>query len=376
MTCNLPIKTLSTNTPNNAETCRAVALLEHLKLLTPFLEQDGVTELVINQPQQLMIETDQGWQQHHAVEITLEYCQRLAKLIATYSGQKLDSSHPILSATLPSGERVQICIPPVMLIGRVSLTIRKPAKVDFTLDDYQQQGYFETSNSNAFSNNEIESQLLRLKQQGKMTEFLTQAIAMRKNIIVSGATGSGKTTFFRSLLNYVPTSERLISIENVDELQLHRSHPNSVSLFYSAGNQGIAPVDQKQLLESSLRMKPDRVFVAELIRGDEAFYFMRNINSGHPGSMTTMHAGSAKLALEQLVLLMKESQAGASLSRDDIKQLLNLCVDVIVQLQVSNGRRFVSEVYYNDRTTASSLLRKQESSDLQLKGTGYLPSQV
>ena len=349
MTCNLPIKTVNTNTLNNAETCRAVALLEHLKLLSPFLEQDGVTELVINQPQQLIIETHQGWQQHHSAEITLEYCQRLAKLIATHSGQKLDSSHPILSATLPSGERVQICIPPVTLIGRVSLTIRKPATVNFTLEDYQQQGYFETSNSNAFSNNEIESQLQRLKQQGKMTEFLKQAIAMRKNIIVSGATGSGKTTFFRSLLNYVPTSERLISIENVDELQLHRSHPNSVSLFYSAGNQGIATINQKQLLESSLRMKPDRVFVAELIRGDEAFYFMRNINSGHPGSMTTMHAGSANLALEQLVLLMKESQAGASLSRDDIKQLLNLCVDVIVQLQVNNGRRFVSEVYYNNK---------------------------
>ncbi|MBM7070611.1 P-type DNA transfer ATPase VirB11 [Shewanella sp. 202IG2-18] len=348
MTCSLAV-----NNPilTSKDDCRAVALLEHLKLLTPLLAQDGVTELVINQPCQVLTESAQGWQQVTDDAITLEYCQRLAKLIATYSGQKLDATHPILSATLPSGERVQICIPPVILIGRISFTIRKPSTVNFTLDNYQQQGYFKTSNTDELSNNDVERPLLELKQQGLMAEFLKQAIALRKNIIVSGATGSGKTTFFRSLLNYVPASERLVSIENVDELQLYRSHPNSVSLFYSAGNQGIAPVTQKQLLESSLRMKPDRVFVAELIRGDEAFYFMRNINSGHPGSMTTMHAGSAKLAIEQLVLLMKESQAGSSLSRDDIKQLLHLCVDIIVQLKVVDGRRFVSEVYFNDRTT-------------------------
>ena len=341
MTCNLAVS----NPPLTAiKDCRAVALLEHLKLLTPWLVQDGVTELVINQPCQLMTENHKGWQQATDNKITLEYCQRLAKLIATYSGQKLDTSHPILSATLPSGERVQICIPPVTLIGRISFTIRKPSTVNFTLDDYQQQGYFQPSDPQI--DRKVEDQLAQVHSNNELPEFLTLAIKHRKNIIVSGATGSGKTTFFRSLLSYVPATERLISIENVDELQLYRTHQNSVSLFYSAGNQGIAPVNQKQLLESSLRMKPDRVFVAELIRGDEAFYFMRNINSGHPGSMTTMHAGSAKLALEQLVLLMKESQAGASLSRDDIKQLLNLCVDIIVQLQVVNGRRFVSEVYY------------------------------
>ena len=346
MTCSLAVN----NSPLTAkDDCRAVALLEHLKLLAPFLTQEGVTELVINQPCLVMTESHHGWRQVTDNAITLEYCLRLAKLIATYSGQKLDTSHPILSATLPSGERIQICIPPVTLIGRISITIRKPSTVNFTLEDYQQQGYFKPSTSNKFNVKGADSQLLKLKQQGLIAEFLKQAITLRKNIIVSGATGSGKTTFFRSLLNYVPPTERLISIENVDELQLYRSHPNSVSLFYSAGNQGIASITQKQLLESSLRMKPDRVFVAELIRGDEAFYFMRNINSGHPGSMTTMHAGSAKLALEQLVLLMKESQAGASLSRDDIKQLLHLCVDIIVQLQVVDGRRFVSEVYYNER---------------------------
>ncbi|WP_133406848.1 P-type DNA transfer ATPase VirB11 [Parashewanella tropica] len=333
---------LATNTVDN---CRAVALLEHLKVLKPLFDMDGVTEVVINQPKQAFIENCHGWSEVIVEAISEDYCQRLAKLIATYSGQKLDASHPILSATLPSGERVQIAIPPVTLIGRISFTIRKPSCVSFTLDDYQQQGYFRLPEVQL--KQKIEDKLDVLYRQGRYVDFLQWAIGERKNIIVSGATGSGKTTFFRSLLQEIPVDERLISIENVDELQLYRTHDNTVSLFYSAGNQGIAPVTQKQLLESSLRMKPDRVFLAELIRGDEAFYFLRNINSGHPGSITTMHAGSPKLAIEQLVLLLKESQAGSTLSKEEIKQLINLCVDVIIQLKHENGRRYVSDLYWN-----------------------------
>ncbi len=346
MTCNLASSEQQTQLQaNTINDCRAIALVEHLKLLQLFLSMKGVTEVVINHPQEILVETNQGWNIHPALDVSFEYCQRLAKLIATYSGQKLDVGHPILSATLPEGERVQIATPPVTRNGTISLTIRKPSKVNFTLEDYQQQGYFKPCERANFGMSNDDKLLLEFKQQGKIKDFLTLAIQLRKNIIVSGATGSGKTTFFKSLLQLVPKNERLISIENVDELQLYRTHPNTVSLFYSAGNQGIAPITQQQLLESSLRMKPDRVFVAELIRGDEAFYFLRNINSGHPGSITSMHAGSPKLAMEQLVLFLKESQAGNSLSRDDIKQLLNLCVDIIVQLQNVNGKRFVSEVY-------------------------------
>src|SRR5690606_22818144 len=117
-----------------------------------------------------------------------------------------------------------------------------------------------------------------------------------------------------------------------DEMGLYKTHPNVVPLFYSAGGQGISPITQQQLLESSLRMKPDRIFVAELIRGDEAFYYLRNVNSGHPGSITSIHASSASLAIEQLVLFLKESESGTSLSREDIKFLIYLCVDIIVQI--------------------------------------------
>jgi type IV secretion system protein VirB11 len=145
----------------------------------------------------------------------------------------------------------------------------------------------------------------------------------------------------------VPDDERLVSIENVDELSLYKSHSNTVALFYSAGGQGVSPVTQQQLLESSLRMKPDRIFVAELIRGDEAFYYLRNVNSGHPGSITTMHANSARLAIEQLVLFLKESKSGNSMSREDIKKLLFMCVDIIIQIKNVKGKRVVTEIYYD-----------------------------
>ncbi|RLV59178.1 P-type DNA transfer ATPase VirB11, partial [Parashewanella curva] len=258
------------------EDCHSLALLEHLKLLNTYLVQPSITEIVINQPKQILTESNKGWKKHKSNTITQEYCQRLSKLIATYSGQKLDAAHPILSATLPHGERVQIAIPPVTQVGKISITIRKPSKSVFTLDEYQRQGYFSKQNQVNGSQNETDAQLLAFKQDGNISAFLKLAIKLRKNIIVSGATGSGKTTFLRSLLQQVPDSERLISIENVDELQLYNTHSNTVSLFYSAGNQGVANITQKQLLEASLRMKPGRVFVAELIRGDEAFYFLRN----------------------------------------------------------------------------------------------------
>ena len=132
MTCslidnNLAVNNSGTNNADKIENCRAIALFEHLKLLTPYLQQNCVTELVINKPNELITESQQGWQQYQDESITLEYCQRLAKLIATYSGQKLDASHPILSATLPSGERVQIAIPPVTLIAAlVSPFVNQP----------------------------------------------------------------------------------------------------------------------------------------------------------------------------------------------------------------------------------------------------------
>lgn len=321
--------------------------METLRVLHPFLQNEANTEVVINKPGEVITEGIDGWGYHQVPALTLEVCKDIAKLTATYSGQSLDERKPICSATLPLGERIQIVTAPSTLAGRVSMTIRKPSKEQLTLTDYENQRAFDFCIEGEDPVTETEQTLVALKQSRRYREFLELAVRSRLNIIVSGATGSGKTTFMRSLVQLVPQDERLISIENVDELGLYKSHRNAVPLFYSAGGQGTAEVTQQQLLESSLRMKPDRIFVAELIRGDEAFYYLRNVNSGHPGSITSMHANSPKMAIEQLVLFLKESQSGGSMNRQDIKQLLFMCVDVIVQMKNIRGRRVITEIYYD-----------------------------
>ena len=332
---------------NSKLSIKCGALVQYLRILQPFFENDDNTEIIINRPEEVITESDQGWQYHDLPELTFDACRDIAKLTATFSGQSLDERHPIISATLPGGERIQIVLPPATLSGHVSLTIRKPSNHNFTLNDYERQGAFKecVDYSNELASHEKE--LLELMKLRRIKDFLELAVRSRLNIIVSGSTGSGKTTLMRSLLQLVPDDERLITIENVDELKVYQSHKNSVPLFYSSTGQGVSKLTQQHLLESSLRMKPDRIFVAELIRGDEAFYYLRNVNSGHPGSITSMHANSAKLAMEQLVLFLMESQSGGSMTRQDIKQILFMCVDVIIQIKNIQGQRMVTEIYYD-----------------------------
>ena len=190
----------------------------------------------------------------------------------------------------------------------------------------------------------IERELLALLAARDYEAFMGLAVRSKKNIVVSGATGSGKTTFTKASIREIPREERLITIEDAPELVLN-DHPNHVRLFYSKGDQGQAKVAPKQLLESCLRMRPDRILLAEL-RSDEAFDYLRNANSGHPGSITSVHASSADLAFEQLTLLVKQSASGGDLPRPEIKTLLYLLVDIVVQFAVVGAERRIREIWY------------------------------
>jgi type IV secretion system protein VirB11 len=158
------------------------------------------------------------------------------------------------------------------------------------------------------------------------------------------------------LIREIPSVERLVTIEDAKELVLD-SHPNHVRLFYSKDDQGLARVTPKQLLESCLRMKPDRILLAEL-RSEEAFDYLRNVNSGHPGSITSIHAGSCELAFEQLVLLVKQSPGGRELPRADIKSLLYLLVDVVIQFGVERHERCIREIWYEPERRRAALACK------------------
>lgn len=253
-------------------------------------------------------------------------------------------ARPILSATLPGNERIQIVIPPATINDTVSMTIRKPSSVDFSLDDLEEKGFFQTAcAATSTSSSAQDEELCETYRAGRFKDFLRQAVIARKNIIISGATGSAKTTLSKALIKHIPENERVISIEDTPELVI--SQPNHVRLFYSKGRQGLSRAGPKELLESCLRMRPDRILLQEL-RDGTAFYYIRNVNSGHPGSITTVHANSAELAFEQLVLLVKESEGVAGLDRADIVALLKASIDIVAQCRRNKGNFRLSEVYF------------------------------
>jgi type IV secretion system protein VirB11 len=315
-----------------------------LKPLRVYLDRPEVTELCVNRPGEIFLETDKGWEQIEAPFADFEWCLRLARLIAHYTRQRVDTESPLLSATLPSGERVQIAIPPATMQDHVALTIRRPSQRSWSLLDLAERGIFKATQPSRAVLDETELELQKLHADQRYEEFMRLAVLSRKNIVVSGPTGSGKTTYTKALIREIPSHERLITIEDAKELVLDR-HPNHVRLFYSKDDQGQARVTPRQLLESCLRMKPDRILLAEL-RADEAFDYLRNVNSGHPGSITSVHASSAELAFEQLVLLVKQSPAGNEFSREEIKALLYLLVDIVIQFGVERHERFVREIWY------------------------------
>lgn len=304
-------------------------------------------ELCINRPGEAFVETSSGWQREDLPFADFEWCYRLAKLVANSTQQRVDATSPLLSASLPSGERVQIVMPPATTAGCIAISIRRPSTEVWSIEDLAARGIFRRTRRADKQLDATELELQRLLDTGDYPSFMRLAVVSRKNILVSGPTGSGKTTWTKALIREIPNHERLVTIEDAQELVLDR-HPNAVRLFYSKDDQGVARVTPKQLLESCLRMKPDRILLAEL-RAEEAFDYLRNVNSGHPGSITSVHAASAELAFEQLVLLVKQNQGGRDLARADIKSLLYLLIDVVIQFGVENHERFIKEVWFDPR---------------------------
>lgn len=328
-----------------AESSDASALDLTLRSLEPILGDPDVTEVCINRPQEAFIETRAGWRREPLPFADFDWCRRLAKLVANSTHQRVDESSPLLSASLPGGERIQVALPPATLPGCIAITIRCPSDEVWSIAELGRRGSLRATRRASDCADGTESQLLRLLAANDHEAFMRLAVISRKNILVSGATGSGKTTWTKALIREIPGDERLVTIEDAQELVLDR-HANHVRLFYSKDAQGLARVTPKQLLESCLRMKPDRILLAEL-RSEEAFDYLRNVNSGHPGSITSVHAASAELAFEQLVLLVKQSPAGRELARSDIKDLLYLLVDVVIQCGIERHERFIREIWYD-----------------------------
>jgi type IV secretion system protein VirB11 len=321
-----------------------VYLRSYLAPLTGMLARPDVTDIYVNRPGELWVETVGGAiERHDAPLLDKETLARLARQIAALSHQGISREHPLLAGTLPDGARVQIVAPPATR-GPLALAIRKHVSPELELSDYVATGAFsETRVSEGFRRSDTDRELAAMLASGDIAGLLGLAVRARKNILVSGGTSTGKTTFLNALLREVPREERLILIEDTPELFVRNE--NYVGLVAARSALGEAQVDTDDLVAAALRMRPDRIILGEL-RGREAYSFLRAVNTGHPGSMTTVHADNPERAVEQIVLLVL--QGGTQLSRDDVRHYVSRTIDIFVQLTRTGGRRRVAEIVLRD----------------------------
>jgi pilus assembly protein CpaF len=282
-----------------------VAEILGLGPLEPFLADPTITEVMVNGAKNVYVEREGKILRTNAFFESDEHLMRIIERIVAPLGRRIDESSPYVNARLQDGSRVNAVIPPISLIGPV-LTIRKFFKIPLTVERLIELG---TMNAQAM-------------------EFLKACVISKLNIVVSGGTGTGKTTLLNILSGYIPGDERVVTIENAAELQLRQMHV--VTLEARPPNiEGRGEVTTRDLVVNSLRMRPDRIIVGEC-RAGEAFDMLQAMNTGHEGSMTTIHANSPREALARLenMILM----AGMDLPHRAIREQIASALDVVIQL--------------------------------------------
>lgn len=296
--------------------------------LAPFekwLGEPDVTEIIVNRPREVWVEQSGVMHSEEVPALDDVLLQRLAEQVARVTNQGISRERPLLAATLPNGARVQF-VAPTATRGHWALAIRRHCMVELPLEAYETLP--------AASDAE-----LRIDAEADPIGFLKEAVRKRKTILISGGTSSGKTTFLNALLREVPVNERVVLVEDTPEIQLHG--PVDLGLVAVKGELGEARIDAEDLLQAALRLRPDRILLGEL-RGKEAVSFLRAVNTGHPGSFSTIHANTPAGALEQLALMVM--QAGLGLSRADTIVYARSVIDIIVQLGRDGGKRGIVEI--------------------------------
>lgn len=286
--------------------------------LQPLLEDETITEVMVNGAKNLYIER-KG--KIHRVPVTFEnndHVMRIIDRIVAPLGRRIDESSPYVDARLPDGSRVNAVIPPISLVGPV-LTIRKFSRNPITVDQLVQFG--------------------SITAEG--IQFLKACVESRLNVVISGGTGSGKTTLLNILSSFIPADERILTIENAAELQLRQEHV--VTLESKPPNiEGRGEITIRQLVINALRMRPDRIVVGE-IRDEAALDMLQAMNTGHDGSMTTLHSNSPRDSLSRLETMTL--MAGMDLPARAIREQITSAVDVIChQERMRDGTRKVTNI--------------------------------
>lgn len=337
----------------------AFQLLHLMQPLAGWLEDPTTEELCINRPGEVFIR-QRGVFCHAPVPLNLADLEDIATLAGALRQQDVGPRNPLCATELPGGERLQICLPPAVPAGTVSLTIRKPGRSVAPLDTITSR--YEFGRWNQWQSRETArardlGELLALYDRGDLEGFLAAAVRARLTILLCGATGSGKTTMSKTLIGAIDPAERLITIE--DTLELVIPQPNHVRLLYSKDGIGQARVTAETLLQASLRMRPDRVLVQEL-RDDAAGTYINEVVSGHPGSITSIHGRDAPQAFKKLFSLVKGSAQFRTWDDGTLIALLATAIDVIIPFENRGSRYAIGEVWF----AADATRRGSSAADL------------
>lgn len=305
------------------------------------LNREGVRDVAINRPGEIWLENENGWVKEERPTLDLSMCSRLANALAAYNNQSLTVKSPIKTVELPDNERGLIVMAPACEPGTLSMTFRKPSNDRYTLQGYIDSGRFNEALALTGRGTELEEWQISLKRfhaQKDWLNFFMLAIERRLNIIIFGGTGSGKTTFAKSLVDLFPVHRRMLTIEAVNELKMPY-HPNHVHLIYGD------IITPKELVSCSLRMKPDHIFLAELT-GDEAWDFMELLNTGHPGTITTAHANDTLSGYGRVCGMIKQSPVGMGLDYEYIERRVRTSFDIVLYMEHTR----ILEVHYEPET--------------------------
>jgi len=333
-----------------------------LEPLSPYFDDPRVTEIRINRPGEVVCHLHGGKEIHQREDIDWAYLNRLRSTLI--SSNRLDNE-PVSNVLLPNGARGIICMPPAVLEGTIQIAFRKHSDVVKSLDELAAEGAFTDWTDVSFNRptpeqvetemqrrdfqrlDAGEAELLRLLREGDLTGFFREAVRLKRNIVIAGKTGSGKTTFTRSLILEVPKSERIITIEDVHELTLREDQSEVGHLLYGSvpGRMSVS-----ECLAACMRLSPDRIMLAEL-RDSAALEYLEGLNNGHPGSITTTHAGGALMTFNRIATLIRKSEAGRLLDLADIMRELHTTIDVTVFMH----DRQIKEVFYDPMFKKSKL---------------------
>ena len=322
-------------------------LAEALEPIRRFLDDPGIVEISCQANDEVWLEKigHLAMVRERVEGLHQEAIRHMASRAASFTKQTVNAENPLLSATLTGGERVQFVLNPTSATGH-AFSIRKQFIRRFDLNDYERAGAFRfTKVTGDDYIDDVDIELSRLLRARQVRAFLELAAMNHRSMLISGGTSTGKTTFLNTMLTAIPNQERFILMQDTAEVEPRQD--NVVSLLVSKGGQGEAKVTMGDLLATALRLRPDRIFMGEL-RGDEAFDFLNAINTGHPGSMSTIHANSPHHAFNRLSTLVLNSNV--RMERDDIIRYIRSIIPIVVQLKKSDavGGRGVSEIYFAD----------------------------